>query len=92
MTHQPEQININKSVLADFADVAAGLVRRNREGRDIRRSGRGGVFNGQIGGKMAKYAEAGLCTRRGDGVWEMTELGDAEAARARAEYDARKIA
>jgi hypothetical protein len=85
---QTTGINVNKSVLADFADVKAGKVRRTASGRDIREAGGTRSQNGQMGGKMRRYELAGLARRRTDDVWELTALGRTEDAQAIAQYAA----
>jgi hypothetical protein len=85
-------ININKSVLSDFGDVKLGKVHRTPTGRDIRRAGNSRSANGQMGGKMRRYEEAGLTRLRTDSVWELTDLGESEYERVSAEYAARRVA
>lgn len=93
MSDEPTHgININKSALADFADVKLGKVHRTPTGRDIRRAGNSRSANGQMGRKMVRYEEAGLTRLRSDGVWELTDLGEAENERVSAEYASRRVA
>lgn len=85
-------ININRDVLTDFADVRARKIHRNSTGRDIRRAGGSRAQNGQMGGKMRRYEEAGLVELGTDGVWTMTAFGEAEERRARDGYAAARRA
>lgn len=89
MSEQPvHSININRDVLSDFTDVHARKVHRTATGRDIRQAGATRAQNGHMGGKMRRYAAAGLVELGSDGVWVMTPYGEQEETRARDAYAA----